>query len=296
MTPRGAAIAAALSLLLPTAGLAQASSLDRVEELTRLGRAEEARTALAEWWEGPRDDASQRDLQRGLWLRGRLTVDPVQAELDYQRLLVLYPSGPYAPQALLRLAQAAHGNGDAEAARRHVDALARDYPSSPSRAQAEAWLRAAGPAAAPPGGGPPAGAPVTAGAAGGGAAAGGPGAGGGTAGAQGTAATATPADPAVSGIQPSTGRPAAPADVPLDWSVQFGAFSDEERAFSLQRELVAASLAARLVRVAGSGFLHVRIGRYATREEAARQLDDVTRRGFTAAIVRDERAEEVVRR
>jgi cell division protein FtsN len=82
----------------------------------------------------------------------------------------------------------------------------------------------------------------------------------------------------------------------LDWYVQFGAFSDEDRAFDLQRELVAAGLAARLVRVQGSGFLHVRLGRFGAREDANRQLEDVTRRGFTAAIVRDDRAEEVVRR
>jgi cell division protein FtsN len=291
MTLRGAALAAAL-LLLPAAALAQGASLDRVEDLARLGRTEEARSALAEWWSGGRDDASQRDLQRGLWLRGRLTVDPVQADLDYQRLVVLYPSGPYTPQALLRLAQSAHAHGDPEAAERHVEALARDHPGSQSRTQAEAWLRSAGPAPAPSGaqaGAPPALAGRT-GAAG---AAGAPAAGQPS---QGRAGPVTGADTAVSGIRPSPGRPAAPADVPLDWSVQFGAFSDEVRAFALQRDLVAGNLAARLVRVAGSGFLHVRIGRFGTREEAALQLEEVTRRGFAAAIVRDDRAEEVVRR
>jgi cell division septation protein DedD len=288
MTFRGAALAATL-LLLPAAALAQGASLDRVEELARLGRTEEARSALAEWWSGARDEASQRDLQRGLWLRGRLTVDPVQAELDYQRLVVLYPSGPYTPEALLRLAQSAHAHGDAEAARRHVEALARDYPTSPSRTQAEAWLRSAGPAPAPSGA-RAGGAPATAGRAGaaGDAAVGQP--------SQGRIGPGAPADTTVSGIRRSPDRPAAPADVPLDWSVQFGAFSDEERAFVLQRDLVAANLAARLVRVAGSGFLHVRIGRFGTREEAALQLEDVARRGFAAAIVRDDRAEEVVRR
>ena len=283
-----AAIAAALLLLpvLPVAGAAQAPSLDRVEELARLGRTEEARNALAEWWSGARDDASQRDLQRGLWLRGRLTVDPVQAELDYQRLVVLYPSGPYTAQALLRLAQAAHAQGDGEAARRHVETLGRDYPSSPSRAQAEAWLREAGETPQPS---------AAAGAAGGAAAAG---AGGGAPApsVQPGAAAGAAADAPASGIRPSAGRPPAPAEVALDWSVQFGAFSDEDRAFALQSELVSAGLAARLVRVAGSGFLHVRIGRFATRDEAARQLEAVTGRGFTAAIVRDDRAEEVVRR
>jgi len=266
-------------LLLPGDTRAQGTDLDRVEELARLGRTEEARSALTEWWGSARDNASQRDLQRGLWLRGRLTVDPVQAELDFQRLVVLYPSGTHAPQALLRLAQARYAQGDGEAARRHVEQLARDYPTSPSRSQAETWMRSAGP--------PPA-APVAGGLATTAAA--------GTGGGQPlpSAAAAAPSDPST--IRPSAGRPPAPADVVLDWSVQFGAFSDEQRAFSLQRDLVSAGLAARLVRVEGSGFLHVRLGRYGTREEAARQLEDLTRQGYAAAIVRDDRAEEVVRR
>jgi len=270
--------AMALLLTLPAPALAQTATLDGVEELARLGRTEEARAALTDWWDDARDNASQRDLQRGLWLRGRLTVDPVQAELDFQRLVVLYPSGPFTPPALLRLAQAAHANGDGAAAQRHVDALARDYPSSPSRTQAEAWLRAAGPPPNPSGGAA-AGATTT-----------------GTPASRTASAGAALPDTAVGGIRPSAGRTAAPADAPLDWSVQFGAFSDEERAYTLQRDLVDAGLPARLVRVAGSGFLHVRIGRFSARDEAVRQLEAVSRSGFTAAIVRDDRAEEVVRR
>jgi len=269
--------AMALLLTLPAPALAQTATLDGVEELARLGRTEEARAALTDWWDDARDNASQRDLQRGLWLRGRLTVDPVQAELDFQRLVVLYPSGPFTPQALLRLAQAAHANGDGAAAQRHVDALARDYPSSPSRTQAEAWLRAAGPPPTPSGsdarGTTTAGTPASR-----------------------TAPAAAALPDSAGGIRASAGRAAAPADAPLDWSVQFGAFSDEERAYTLQRDLVDAGLPARLVRVAGSGFLHVRIGRFSTRDEAVRQLEAVSRSGFTAAIVRDDRAEEVVRR
>jgi cell division protein FtsN len=110
-----------------------------------------------------------------------------------------------------------------------------------------------------------------------------------------------PADPPVTPptSPPVTGaaaRTPAPADAVLDWAVQFGAFTDEDRAFALHQQLVAAGLAARLVRVEGSGFLHVRIGRFATRPEASDQLQRVTAQGFTAAIVRDGRAEEVVRR
>ena len=88
------------------------------------------------------------------------------------------------------------------------------------------------------------------------------------------------------------GRPVTAGDVVFS----FGAFTDEDRAFALQQDLVGVGLAARLVRVAGSRFLHVRIGRFATRAEASTQLEQVSRQGFTAAIVRDDRAEEVVRR
>jgi cell division septation protein DedD len=269
---RSFSLAGVLSLAL--SGPIAAQGLDRAEELVRLGRAEDARTVLLEWWEADREAASPRDLQRGLWLRARLTPDPLVAELDFQRLVVLYPSSPFAPQALLRLAQSAHAHGDGAAAERHVAAIVRDYPASPVRAEAEAWLRGAGPPpppteAARPSNQQPVASPP---------------------------ATTTPASPTSTTPAAATPRPPAPADIPLDWAVQFGAFTDEDRAFALHQQLVAAGLTARLVRVAGSGFLHVRIGRFATRAEASEQLQRVTAQGYTAAIVRDDRAEEVVRR
>jgi cell division septation protein DedD len=226
-----------------------------------------------DWWNRARDDSSSRDLQLGLWLRGRLTVDPAQAALDFQRLVVLYPSSSYAPQALFRLAQASFAQGDAEAARRHVATLIRDYPSSDSRRQAEAWLvdpgtpPAATTAARPPG---------DASSGGGGSRAGAP-----------TDTAAAPTPPF---------REARAAAEPEIWFVQFGAFADESRAFALHQELVDAGLAARLVSVEGSAFLHVRIGRFTTREEANAQLEQVRARGYSASIVRDDRAETTVRR
>jgi len=270
-----------LSVLLAGSLAAQSPTLQRVEELARTGRAEEARVELMEWWNGARDDSSQRDLQLGLWLRGRLTVDPAQAELDFQRLVVLYPSSPYASQAIFRLAQARHAQGDMEGARRHVATLIRDYPSSQSRSEAEAWLQAAGAAppstttaSAPtptpqptPGG---AGAPTGGGAA------------------------PTPAAPTADTTPPF--RPPRAEATPEIWFVQFGAFADESRAFALHEELVDAGLAARLVRVQGSAFLHVRIGRFTTREDANRQLEQVAARGYSASIVRDERPETMVNR
>jgi cell division protein FtsN len=274
-----------LSVLMAGSLAAQSPQLQRVEELARMGRAEEARVELLEWWNGARDDSSQRDLQLGLWLRGRLTVDPAQAELDFQRLVVLYPSSPYTPQAIFRLAQARHAQGDLEGARRHVATLIRDYPSSQSRSEAEAWLQGAGaaptstttasaptpaPQSAPTGtgtGAPPA---------------------------TGNPAAAPPAAAAADTTPPF--RPPRAEAAPEIWFVQFGAFADEGRAFALHEELVDAGLAARLVRVQGSAFLHVRIGRFTTREDANRQLEQVAARGYSASIVRDERPETLVNR
>jgi len=120
------------------------ASLERVEELTGLGRTEEARSLLIRWWTEERDASSRRDHQRALWIRGRLTVDPAQAELDFQRLVLEFPGGDFSDQALLRLAQAAWAEGDGEAMEVWMDRLAREYPASPVVGEARAWREAAG--------------------------------------------------------------------------------------------------------------------------------------------------------
>ncbi len=133
-------VAALVLLLMPTAAAAQA--LDRVETRMAAGEVAEARELLLTWWDGPRAEASREELQRGHWLRGVLTLDPSQAALDYTRLAVEYPGGPYTDRALHRLAETARARGDAAEARRHYAVLARDYPSSPLRTRARAWLDA----------------------------------------------------------------------------------------------------------------------------------------------------------
>lgn len=285
------------------------SGLERVDELARLGRAEEARTLLTEWWEGDREGASRRELQRGLWLRGRLTVDPVQAELDFQRLVVLYPSGQFTPDALLRLAQGAFATGDEEGARRYVATLDRDYPRSDASERAEIWLAAAGPV-------PPVGDTPTA-----------------------NAADELPADTAMatesggievvdsatvedaeqtqepraegppdSSVAASVADPAdttpapavtagagAAASLPMNYFVQLGAFADEERAMALFDEVSASGVDVRVVQVEGSRFTHVRVGRFVQRESAVELLDELSRQGVSAALVRDDRPERVLR-
>lgn len=251
-------------LVAPAAGTAQ-SQLEQVERLTRMGRTEEARVTLMDWWEEDRPDASRRERQRGLWLRGRLTVDPVQAELDFRRLTVLYPSGQFTPDAVLRLAQAAWAMGNEQEARDYVSSLVRDYPRSDARERAEEWLVAAGPL--PPEGDTP------------------------------TRAAPIAAERRMPPAESTPRRTeATEADTPvMNYYVQLGAFGEADRALMLHEEVSALGVEARVVRVVGSRFTHVRVGRFANRAAAVEVLEALTAEGINAALVRDDRPEEVIR-
>lgn len=261
--------------------LSAQSPLERVEELTRMGRTEEARAALVAWWDEDREDASRRDLQRGLWLRGRLTVDPVQAELDFRRLVVLYPSGQFTPDAILRLAQASWAMGDEESAKNYVAMLDRDYGSSSARTAAAAWMADAGPV-------PPAGDTPTR------ASGGEPGRAVEGAAAGAAAVEDPPARPAGAEETPAA-SPEAAAGPPMNYFVQLGAFGEEERALALADEAIAQGVDARVVHVEGSRFTHVRVGRFADRAAAVELLEALTARGMSAALVRDDRPETPIR-
>ena len=142
-TARGC-LTAWLLLWLPAAGTGQeeapGAALDRVESLISHGDLGDARRSLERWWDEARPLATGRDVQRALWLRGRLTLDALQAELDYQRLVVEYPGGPWSDDALVRLAEYAHARDDLGTAARHFRTLLRDYPESPHRREARQWL------------------------------------------------------------------------------------------------------------------------------------------------------------
>jgi len=139
--------AAALCLLCAAPGAVgqEPPDLDRIEALVRDGRTEDARGALLRWWSEAYAQASRQDIQRGLWLRARLTVDPAQASLDYRRLVIEYPGGPFAGMALFRLAQASFALGDSAAARESVARLLLNYPGTPPARAAPQWLAGAGP-------------------------------------------------------------------------------------------------------------------------------------------------------
>lgn len=260
--------------LAAAAGLAaqtsSAPSLDRVESLIAEGLTEDARTALVAWLDPARPAAARADAQRGIWLRALLTVDPAQAALDYQRLLVEYPVGPYSDRALLKLAQGARALGQPARARGYVETLLRDYPESPHRLDAGALLDA-----------------VTA---------------------EERSAAASPSAPAAppASTEPITAqRPAEPAAAPTAtappvasegrWTVQLGAFASADRARVLSEQLVGRDIMTRLARVPSNRLVRVRTGRFDTQIEAERLRDDLVARGIQATASGDADREETVR-
>jgi hypothetical protein len=264
------------------------ASLEDVEELTRLGRSEEARVALVAWWEEARADASRRDRQRALWLRGSLTVDPGQAELDFRRLVIEFPGGPFSDRALLRLAQGAHASGDGDGANAYMATLARDYPRSTVRRDAEAWFARAGPVPERTlllveGEGP-----ATEDRESGGAEPG-------VVEPEVVEAEVVDAQAAESEA-PAVEAPARVAEDAPRYSVQLGAFANEDRARSLFRRAADLGLEARLVHVPETQLLHVRVGLFDDASAAGELLRRVGEMGFVAAMVRDAHREETIRR
>ena len=242
------------------------ATLDRADELARAGRTEEARVELLRWWEGEHEDASRQHVQRGLWLRGRLTVDPTQAELDFRRLVVEYPGGPYSGQALLRLAQSALANGDSASAATQARRLVVEYPTAAGRQDAEDWLARVQPLlheeASP---------------------------------SLSVLAAAFDTTSPASSDSPAQ-RETVNSAGPGTHAVQLGAFSSEERARTLHVKATDAGLEARLVRVPGSDLLRVRVGVFGSTEEATVTLQRIREMGFAAAVVRNVEAEERVAR
>lgn len=240
-------------------------SLDLVDSLTAQGRIMAARDVLEEWLELRSASASRLDVQRSIWLRGRLTVDPSMAEADFRSLVLEYPGGPYSDDALWRLGLSAAARGDfPEAADRFSD-LCRDYPSSPDVPGAEAWLAEHGTNTGSPAGPLPA----AGNAAGNGARSGSPGA----------------ANSAPPNREPPPG--VSPEGSAGSFSVQLGAFRNLELARGLASELSALGYEVRLVQTPGDDLSRVRIGRFPLRNEAEARARDLREKGFEATIVSD---------
>lgn len=133
-------------LLLLAAGVSSGSaqegaSLGEVEAFMAQGQVWEARETLETWWTTRFSSSSRSDRERGIWLRGKLTVDPSMAELDFRRLVLEFPGGPYTDDALFRLGLSAELRGELRDAQTSFEALVRDYPASPRVPEAERWVR-----------------------------------------------------------------------------------------------------------------------------------------------------------
>ncbi len=118
----------------------EGASLAEVETFMAQGRVWEARETLETWWTTRFSSSSRSDRERGIWLRGKLTVDPSMAELDYRRLVLEFPGGPYSDDALFRMGLSAELRGELRDAQAFFEALIRDYPASPRVPEARSWI------------------------------------------------------------------------------------------------------------------------------------------------------------
>jgi tetratricopeptide (TPR) repeat protein len=75
-----------------------------------------------------------------LFWRAMLAGSADQARRDYLRIVVEFSLSPRAEDALLRLAQLEIARGDRAAAKKHLEQLAMEHATGPSRAQGLYWL------------------------------------------------------------------------------------------------------------------------------------------------------------
>lgn len=237
----------------------EGASLVEVEGLMAQGRIMEARGALETWWTSRFSMASRADRQRGIWLRGKLTVDPSMAELDFKRLALEFPGGPYSDDALCRLALSADLRRDLREAQGFFENLIRDYPSSPRIQEARRWIseHAAEIAALPEEPSP-------------------------------DSLPTKPVGEAHGDTQASGVASGGP------FSVQLGAFRSLERALSLAERLKEIGYRPRVVRTPGNDLARVRIGAFDARGGAEALARELEQRGFDVTLVTNTGSEERV--
>lgn len=75
-----------------------------------------------------------------LYWRASLAASSEDAERDYRRIVVEYPLSAHAAESLFKLAQLESTRGDRASAEAHLDRLLSEYPSYPDRSQAGVLL------------------------------------------------------------------------------------------------------------------------------------------------------------
>lgn len=260
---------------------AQAATLDRVDSLIADARYDEARAALQTWWSA-RDNANAPGAERAraLMSRARLTADPAAAEEDFLAIVFGYPHSPQAPEALLRLGQGLLATGDPTRAAGYLQRLVADYPGRPERTLGLLWSARANLAARQ----------LRAAC---------------TAARDGLADTRDPdllamlrieEAAACTGATSVAARPTPPpdgADRPPaaaavgTFSVQLGAFRQQEGVDELVARLRRAGHQPRVVLVPDNTLMRVRVGRFVAAADAVRLHDRIRSEGFDAVVVSD---------
>ncbi len=80
------------------------------------------------------------DYAEGVYWRAVLASTAADAEMDYRRIVVDYPTSPRVEDALIRLAQLEIARGNYDGALRHLARIASEHPNSPARARAGYWM------------------------------------------------------------------------------------------------------------------------------------------------------------
>src|SRR4026207_1220462 len=109
----------------------------RAQTLVNDGNAQAGR-ALVDSMIGVAQPGSN-DYVEGIYWRAVLAATAADAEMDYRRIVVDYPSSPRVEDALIRLAQLEIARGNYDGALRHLTRIANEHPNSPARARAGYW-------------------------------------------------------------------------------------------------------------------------------------------------------------
>jgi cell division septation protein DedD len=275
----------------PAALSAQTPTLERVDSLVAAADYEAARTTIEAWAAGRSGRLTGAQQARGLMLRGQLAPSPTEAEPHYLALVLGYPIAPEAPRALLRLGQGLLMTGEPARAVGYLQRFVADYPGHPERSVGLLWLARARTAARESAAGC-------------------------AAARQGLADTRDPdlvamlrveenaACAGAAGGQPAQAQPAArpsatapapaarPATPPAAattgrFAAQVGAFRQQQSVDDAVARLRRAGYEPRVAMVPGSSLIRVRVGRFATQADAARQVARLKGNGFDAVVVND---------
>jgi cell division septation protein DedD len=80
------------------------------------------------------------DYAEGVYWRAVLAATAADAEIDYKRIVIDYPSSPRVEDALIRLSQLEMARGNYDGAVKHLNQIATEHPDSPARGRAGYWL------------------------------------------------------------------------------------------------------------------------------------------------------------